>query len=275
MDRFETGDNDGVKWVRGTAGWGNFNIKVFLYLVDGVLIDTGPVRLSRILIPFLDQQKIETVLLTHYHEDHSGNAPYLTTRGIPVFINARSIERCREKTRLPLYRSFFWGNRKAFSPNPLEDLLTAGCSTFKPVFTPGHVFDHLAFYFPEMGFMFTGDLFVTSRPRMVLNTENTPRMIEDLKKILNYDFKTVFCGHAGIIQGGREKLQKKLDYLQEIQEAVLHLHSKGWSASQISGKLFPGKVHLEYLSCREWSSEHMVKSLVTGKATAENPRMRT
>lgn len=275
MDRFETGEYDDVKWVRGTAGWGNFKIRVFLYLLDGVLIDTGPVRLSKILVPFLDQQKIETIFLTHYHEDHSGNAPYLASRGIPVFVNARSVERCREKTSLPFYRGFFWGNREAFSPKPLQDRLAAGDSTFKAVFTPGHVFDHVAFYFPGKGFMFTGDLFVTSHPRMVLNTENTPRMIEDLKTVLSHDFKAVFCGHAGIIKGGREKLQEKLDFLQEMQGEVLHLHSKGYSVKQISRKLFPGKVHLEYFSCREWSSEHMVKSLVTGKATAENPRLRT
>ncbi len=42
-----------------------------LYLVNGVLIDTGPGRLSAIIVPFLENQKIEIVLLTHCHEDHS------------------------------------------------------------------------------------------------------------------------------------------------------------------------------------------------------------
>ncbi len=275
MNRFKAGEHEGVTWVRGIAGWSNFSIKVFLYLVDGVLIDTGPVKLSGILVPFLEQQKIETVLLTHYHEDHSGNAPYLAGREIPVYINAISLERCRVKTRLPWYRKVFWGNREAFSPYPLDEKLTTDSLTFKPVSTPGHVFDHRSFYLPDKGFFFTGDLFVTTHPQMVLNTESTPRMIEDLKTVLRYDFSTVFCGHAGIIHRGREVLQKKLDYLEDIQGKVLHLHNRGLSVSQITRKLFPGRLHLEYLSCREWSAEHMVRSLLTGKATAENPRPRT
>ncbi len=275
MNRFITGQHEGVTWVRGLAGWGSFSIKVFLYMVEGVLIDTGPVRLSAFIVPYLDRQKIETVLLTHYHEDHSGNAPYLAGRGIPVYINPSSLERCRDKTRLPLYRRIFWGNREAFSPYPLDEKLTAGGLTFKPVPTPGHVFDHRSFYLPEKGFLFTGDLFVTARPRMVLNTESTPRMIEDLKSVLQYDFTTVFCGHAGIVHRGREALQKKLDHLQDIQEKVHSYHDQGLNVPEITRKLFPGKLHLEYFSCKEWASEHMVRSIITGKATAENPRPQT
>ena len=275
MNRFKSGEHDGVTWVQVLAGWGGFSIKVFLYLVNGVLIDTGPVRLSAILVPFLEKQEIETVLLTHYHEDHSGNAPYLAGRGIPVFINPSSLERCRDKTRLPLYRRIFWGNREAFSPCPLDEEVTAGGFNFKPVSTPGHVFDHRSFYLPEKGCFFTGDLFVTTRPQMVLNTESTPQMIEDLKTVLSYDFSTVFCGHAGIVHRGREVLQKKLDYLQDIQGKVLHLHGQGLSVPEITRKLFPGKLHLEYFSFKEWASEHMVRSIITGKATAENPRPRT
>lgn len=275
VSRFSTGEHDAVTWMRAVAGRGNFSINVFLYLIDGVLIDTGPARLSAILLPFLGRQKIETVLLTHYHEDHSGNAPYLANRGIPVYINPSSLERCREKTRLPFYRKFFWGNREAFIPHPLDGKLTAGGLTWEPVPTAGHVFDHRSFYLPEEGYFFIGDLFVTPRPQMVLNTESTPRMIEDLKTVLRYDFSTVFCGHAGIAHRGREALQRKLDYLQEIQGKVLHLHNQGLNVSEITRNLFPGKLHLEYFSCKEWASEHMVRSIITGKATAENPRPRT
>lgn len=275
MNRFKTGEHTGVTWVQGLAGWSNFSIKVFLYLVDEVLIDTGPARLSDTLLPYLDQQKIAAILLTHYHEDHSGNAPYLASRGIPAYINAISLKRCHQKTRLPLYRKMFWGNREAFFPYPMNGDFKFGDLTWVPVFTPGHVFDHQAFYLPERGFMFTGDLFVTPRPRMILNTENTPHMIEDLKTVLRYDFTTVFCSHAGIVARGKEMLQKKLEYLQEIQEAVLHLHHQGWSVSEITRKIFPGRVLLEYLSGREWSAKHMVKSMITGKASAAIPKPQT
>ena len=275
MNRFRSGKHEGITWARVIAGWRNFRIEVYLYLVNGVLIDTGPVKLSAIILPFLDQQDIEAVLLTHYHEDHSGNAPYLRNRGIPVYVNPSAVERCRDKTRLPMYRKIFWGNRKAFSPQPLDGKLVAGSLTFMPVPTTGHVFDHRSFYLPEKGIFFTGDLFVTRRPRMVLNTENTPRMIEDLKTVLSYDFSTIFCGHAGLIHQGREALQEKLDYLQDIQGKVLHYRDQGLNVPEITRKISLGKAHLKYLSFKEWAPEHMVRSIITGKATAENPRPRT
>lgn len=275
MSKLKTGEYENVKWVRAVAGWGKLSIKVFLYLVDEVLVDTGPARLARVLDPFLKRQHIKKVVLTHYHEDHCGNAPYLSGKGLPVYVNPLSVKRCKTKTRLPFYRNVFWGNRGPFFPHSLRGELKAGGLTWKPVATPGHVFDHRAFYIPEKGFLFTGDLLVTPRPRIILNTESTPQIIEDLKKVMEYDISTVFCGHAGIVKNGRKLLQKKLDYLQDLQEKIINLHQKGCSMGEINRKVFPGTDPLEYISCREWSSEHIVRSLITGKARVKNPKPQT
>ncbi|WP_090396031.1 MBL fold metallo-hydrolase [Natribacillus halophilus] len=49
----------------------------YLYYIDGVLVDTGPSRRRRSLIPFFRAWDIDRVAITHYHEDHSGMASWI------------------------------------------------------------------------------------------------------------------------------------------------------------------------------------------------------
>ena len=51
-------------------------MKVYLYIVDGLLIDTGPSTLPWESSDFLIHP-IQQVALTHIHEDHAGMAAYL------------------------------------------------------------------------------------------------------------------------------------------------------------------------------------------------------
>ncbi|MCR6650003.1 MAG: MBL fold metallo-hydrolase [Cellvibrionaceae bacterium] len=53
---------------------------VICYRVDDVLIDMGP-RNARTLVQTLVQpESLQGIYLTHYHEDHAGNAGYLQER---------------------------------------------------------------------------------------------------------------------------------------------------------------------------------------------------
>lgn len=58
----------------------------FLVLLDGtprILVDAGPGAFLRIGELNLDLEKVDTVLLTHLHIDHSGD--------LPAFFNARAL----------------------------------------------------------------------------------------------------------------------------------------------------------------------------------------
>ena len=46
-------------------------LEVSVYLIDGLLIDTGPYRKREELIALFEQRSIEQVILTHHHEDHT------------------------------------------------------------------------------------------------------------------------------------------------------------------------------------------------------------
>ncbi len=140
-----------------------------------------------------------------------------------------------------------------------------------PIEVPGHVFDQVAYYLPRRGYLFTGDLLVTPRPRIVISTESTPQVINDLRRVLQYDFSTVFCSHAGIVHQGREVIQKKLEYLEKLQEEAKPLYRQGWSIAEITRHLFPRREPLEFISCKEWSPEHLVRSAAEDHPTKEPP----
>ncbi len=210
---------------------------------------------------------IEQVVITHYHEDHTGNASYLQkTLGVPLYMNQGMIESCKTKADYPWYRKFFWGKRKPFIANPIGDSFTSKRATWNVIKTPGHSRDHLSFLNNETGQLFTGDIFVNEKVKVILQEEHIPDTIESLQKILTYDFKEVFCNHAGHLSDGYHSLKTKLNHLTELQDRILHLYHEGRSSDEINQILFPRKYPITKLSLGEWDSLHIVESVINHEA---------
>lgn len=254
----------GVAVFQGSVSMlGLGSLKVFLFLWDGSLIDTGPSRLLRELAPIMRSSSIDRVLLTHFHEDHSGNAAWLQReKKVPVFVSPLSVDICRQKADLPLYRWYFWGKRPGFDPQPLGGDVTSKNSRLTVIKTPGHSHDHVCFLDRERGFLFTGDLFVTPKTRIVMRYESIPAIIRTIERLLEEDFDTLFCAHAGVVEKGHEMMSLKLSYLKEVREKVLDLHQKGMDITEIDRKIFKKPQPLTYISSSEWSSRHIVSSII-------------
>ncbi|MFA1821476.1 MBL fold metallo-hydrolase [Virgibacillus oceani] len=89
---------------------------VYLFLVDGMLIDTGPQKHEKELIPFFKEHasQIKFVVLTHSHEDLSGNAAWIESNlQIPIFVHGKGLEICRQQSPYPIYRQDTWGMRES------------------------------------------------------------------------------------------------------------------------------------------------------------------
>lgn len=48
---------------------------VYLYLTDGMLVDTGPQNMLAVLIPFFEQHHFESIVLTHTMKTTSARLP--------------------------------------------------------------------------------------------------------------------------------------------------------------------------------------------------------
>ena len=254
---------NGVQMGNGTISLFNVRMNVYVFCVDGVLIDTGSQSLEKQFRPFFDDLTIDQVALTHYHEDHTGGAAFLQQKyQLPILMNERMIEYCSKKADYPLYRKLFWGKRKPFAGKEVGSTFTSSHATWDVIETPGHSMDHLSFLNRQTGQLFTGDLYCTPRTKVVLREEHVPDIINSLKRALTYDFKEVYCCHAGYLENGRQALQRKLDYLLGIQETIIQQYKGGRTPEQINESLYPTKYPITKFSMGEWDSIHIINSIL-------------
>src|SRR5690606_18595736 len=100
---------------------------------------------------------------------------------------------------------------------------------FEVIYTPGHADDHVALYDRENGRLFSGDMYISSTVKVLMKTESIPQMINSLKKLLQLDFNSLYCSHAGYLIEGRKALEMKLENLQQLTFTVTDLYEKGYS----------------------------------------------
>lgn len=239
---------------------------ISVYMMDGLLIDTGPAKGKEELVPIFHTWEMTGVILTHHHEDHTGLAHWVQeNKDIPIYMHKSGIEICESEGKHPFYRQVFWGKRKSFQALPLEETFTTPNYTWNVIHTPGHAHDHIALFNREKKWMFGGDLYVHPKPKSMFVFESLPTTIDSLRRILTYDFEIYICSHAGIILKGRQAIERKLDYLVSIQEKILLLHHQGMSAKEIRKSLFPKRHPMNYLSFFENSPRHLVESVLMGE----------
>ena len=238
-------------------------LTVYSYLVDGMLVDSGPRRMRKEISEFCTQNRPDKIVHTHFHEDHTGNTAYLQRKlHFPAYIHSVSLGICRKKGNIPLYRLAFWGNREGFQAEALPDLIENSHTRFQVIHTPGHTPDHVVFLDREEGRLFSGDLFVHYKTRVVRRHENIPLLMESLRKLLKENFDTVYCAHAGVLEHGYRLVKQKLSYLEELQAQILIMHNKGFETKLIARKLFPQTPNITYFSFGQFSSYNLVRSLI-------------
>lgn len=253
----------GVQAANGTVAFQGVKLNVLCFVVDGVLIDTGSASLEKEFQPFFKQQDIDQVVITHFHEDHTGCAAFLQKElQLPIYMSDIKLDYCKQKPDYPLYRKVFWGKRHPFHAKAIGKTFSSRNAIWDVIDTPGHAIDHLAFLNRETGQLFTGDLYVQEKTKVILQEESIPTIIGSLQRVLTYDFGEVFCCHAGYLKDGRAALQRKLEYLLDLQGKIIKLYEDGLSPSQISQTLFPKKYPIIFLSRGEWESMHIINSII-------------
>lgn len=236
--------------------------KVFVYNVDGLLLDTGPSSREEEFQPWFLSQRIEQIALTHNHEDHSGNARWLQEKlQLPVYLHPDAINCAHEEGTYPQYRVKMWGPRSVYKPEPLPEKLITGKYTFEVLDTPGHTLYHNCFYEPGQGWLFTGDLYLGTRLFVCFYEENMRQTIDTLERLARLDFDTIFCAHAGIIENGKKRLGRKIENLKELQQQVIDLRKKGLTDREIDDKVNGFKLSITDISCGEWSSYNIIRTI--------------
>lgn len=257
--------HEGVEGLRvGRFPW-KINTTCILYRVGSTVIDAGPPNQWAAVRRFLRERPVERLLLTHHHEDHSGNGARIRAElGVEVLSHAASREYLAKGFEIELYRRAIWGVPPLFVPGLLPEQVDAGGGmTLRVIHTPGHAVDLCCFLEPRRGWLFTGDLFISSKPRYLRRDEDPNREIESLREVLRFEFGTVFCSHRGPIARGREAIQEKLDYLQALRDDVVRLAGEGRSIDAITRELVGSEDFLTHFSRGHFSKRNLIQALAS------------
>ncbi|RRJ82386.1 MBL fold metallo-hydrolase [Aestuariirhabdus litorea] len=231
--------HDGVEGVRVGRLNAGINTTFILYRIGSTLIDCGPSNQWRPVRQFLSERRVEQLLITHHHEDHSGNAARIARQfGIRPLAPELARTKLRQGFATPALQRLVWGRAQPVATDPLpERVELADGGTLYPIHTPGHARDLTCFFLPQQGWFFSGDLYIAKSLRMLRVDENLSQLIDSIGKVLELDFEVLFCPHRGIVEQGKASLQEKLDNLLSLCDEAQRLARQGHSTRQISDRL--------------------------------------
>jgi glyoxylase-like metal-dependent hydrolase (beta-lactamase superfamily II) len=246
------------------------------YLVDGLLVDSGPAYAARELLDALDGINLACMLNTHTHEDHIGGNLHLQRRQADLKILAHPLALPvltdpRGKQPLHLYRRIYWG-----WPGPCRaqevaegQQIETEHACFKVIYTPGHTPDHICLYESKQGWLFTGDLYVGGQDRAIRAGSQIWEIIRSLKRLAALPAERLFPGCARVRDHPAEVLANKIAYLEELGERILDLHHRGWDIRAIMRQVCGGPMLIEFITLGHFSRRQLVLSYLDIKDQVE------
>lgn len=251
-------------WQVGRSYFGKSLYLTGFFFLEDTLIDSGPPNALPMLRPVFLDLPVRKLLITHHHEDHTGNVEYLQrTKSVPVYAYGNASELLADVHRtIPLYRRIVWGRPKCAEMERMDTHYQAGKYELEVIPTPGHSEDHVCFYVPEKRWLFTGDLFLSTYLRYLRQDENIYEIMTSLQTLIHLRPEMVFCNHRGFVASGEQLLSKKLSFLESIRDQVLDAVRKGIPVKSISGTILKKDYWFRGFSAGEFSSENLVRAFV-------------
>jgi glyoxylase-like metal-dependent hydrolase (beta-lactamase superfamily II) len=235
-ERFQHGEVEGLRVGRFPI---RANTTCILYRLGSTVIDTGPPNQWRAVRTFLAERAVRQVVVTHHHEDHSGNlAPIRRRFQAPVYSPRLGLGELVSGFPLRAYQRLFWGRPEPVEAQALPEQVPLGDGRALAVIpAPGHSADMTCFLDRERGWLFGGDLYIAGRTRLLRQDEDLRSEIASLRRVLAYEFDTLFCAHRGVLPAGKAALRRKLDFLESLCQRVADLHRQGSSPREITRRL--------------------------------------
>jgi glyoxylase-like metal-dependent hydrolase (beta-lactamase superfamily II) len=241
-------------WTRRSLAVG-YDVSAFL--VRGVLVDTGFRHVRRELVAVARGSCPHGAIVTHHHEDHAGNAPTLALAGIPLWMSAYTEAKLRERPRVKLYRHVIWGRPQA---------LRAGFASFDPaplqvIPTPGHAPDHHVVFDPDTRTLFSADLWLGVKVRVMGRHENPYEILRSLERAIALEPSRMFDAHRGLVEDPVPLLRAKGDWLADTIGAIERALDAGRSERALLKELLGGEEMSGYITEGEYSRRNFVRAV--------------
>jgi len=249
-------------------------MNVHFFLVDEVCIDTAQSLMRKHVFDIIRERKINQVLLTHCHEDHSGNAFAIQKeKNVPVFGHPVTVQKMKEGFSILPYQHLMWGPAEKLEMNPLPTLVESNSISLIPIHTPGHSKDHTSYLNKNEGWLFSGDLYLAPKIKYFRADEKIEDTIQSLQNVLELDFQTLFCAHNPELTEGKKKIREKLEFLKNFYGEVSALHKRGLNAKEIIKNLPYKEVRLvKIITTGNVGLTHMVRSTINAIEKTEKKK---
>ncbi len=249
----------GVTRLRLSSWSGRFvGYEVSAYLIDGVLIDTGFPRVSSGLWGAIGTMPVRGAIVTHWHEDHAGNAALLAARGLPLLMHASCESTLRARPSIRPYRRVVWGRParlvatlQPFDPAPLE---------LVPL--PGHTVDHVGVWDARRRILVSGDLYLGVRVRVAHRSESPGRLIASLRAAAALEPRLLLDAHRGPVSDAASKLRAKAAWLEETMRHIMSRSMAGDAPRAIARRVLGREPLVGILSAGEYSALAFVHAVL-------------
>ncbi|MGD2105138.1 MAG: MBL fold metallo-hydrolase [Anaerolineae bacterium] len=236
------------------------------YLVDDLLIESGPPATASGMVDWCRGRDIRLVINTHHHEDHSGGDHALhASLGLPVAVPAAALPVLGRVPRLEWYRRFVWGQPDDIDAQPLGHVVETPNYRFVVIPTPGHSPDHVCFFEPEQRWLFTGDLYIHERARYLRADENAHEILTSLRRVRTLRPQLLVCSHAGFVEDGCRALERKIADWEKLMEKARSLHDRGVSIEDITKALLGREGLAAYASRGHFSKRNLIAALLDAR----------
>ena len=247
-------------------------LKAWCYRVGGTLIDAGsPVSVKSFLPALLDDGPVTDIFVTHHHEDHSGGAAAIRKlTGARVTVTQFALPLVEKGFRQYPFQLFYWGKYWPYKTDVTLNVPAFGDARwstpdgeFLIMHAPGHSHDMTVVYSEEHKALFSADLFLAYKLKVMRRDEVWQALESSLRRVLdNVDFDQLLCAHRPVFIQGKEALTKKYEWMRSSRERVSSLLKEGHSESQVTAEVFGRTaVQFERFALGNVSQKNMFDSL--------------
>lgn len=229
---------------------------VSVYLVRGILVDSAFPNAAEEFDALLEQLKPRGLMLTHWHEDHAGNAALAVSRGIPVWLDPATEEMLEKRPGLRPYRRLTWGRPPEWMA-PSERFVPE----LEPLHTPGHSHDHQVLWDASTGTLFGGDLWLGVRAKMMHEREDPYVLVSSLERAAALNPERLFDAHRGPVNSPVKALDAKRAFWEELLGAIEARLRAGDSVRSILRRVMGGEEMTGYASLGEYSRRSVVMAV--------------